>query len=251
MAAARGVSEAVGVALLVLAAVAAAVLLYLWAAGAAGPGGDGQQRVLSCRVKIDSVEVLGGALIAYTRLLGCGGDAVSRGYLVVPGGSSYPLGAGWPWNLTVPEGRVAPVVLYGGNASVPPGEYLLRLVTRSGVEAVYGPVRVGGEFSTTGIAVWANISGLNGTYRVAGGTVTLTVEDLGGGNYRLWFTVSPDPGYTCTHLTAVILNRDLEQPRYIGRYYIYDGDCTTQYWQPLIEDEQPYLVVVAPTLRKT
>lgn len=245
----RGVSEAVAVSLLVLAAVAAAVLLYAWAVAVAGPTGPQQRQPLHCMVKIDSVEELGGALIAYARLPGCRG--VSRGYLVLPGGASYPLGAGWPRNLTPPPGGAAPVVLYGGNASIPPGRYLLRLVALSGVEATYGPVRVGSEFSTTGVAVWANITGLNGTYRVQGGVVSLTVESLGGGNYRLWFSVTPDPGYTCTHLTAVILNHELAAPRYIGKYYIYDGDCVAQYWQPLIEAEQPYLVVVAPTLRRS
>ena len=139
----KGISPIIAVLLLVIIAVAAAVLTYLWVLGYIGTvQQQGGTQPLQERIKIEAVEVTGGALTAvYIRNIGDINANVSTVYLIEPTGSIR--GADFGINTVLVPGEIRRITVTAdqGNFNVDVGEtYVVKVVTAQGAEASYNLV---------------------------------------------------------------------------------------------------------------
>ncbi len=242
----RGISEVAAVALLVLATVAAATLLYLWTSGITVE--DKATPTAFCGLHITAYAGADPTGIhVYAAATGCP-VRLSSGYLVSPSGSAYRLYAvGTP---VLEPGKPEDLWLTPAE-KVPPGSYTLKLVASSGVEAttqVKLQTTLAASVTATGTPEQLNNTVIKGQ----GFTAVFNTTEVAPGSYRLTVTVTPDPGVTATYLKAYILNATLQPPIYIDGWYTYTWQTpftsTTPvywYWQPLIDKEAPYTIVIS------
>ena len=139
----KGISPIIAVLLLVIIAVAAAVLTYLWVLGYIGTvQQQGGTQPLQERIKIEAVEVTGGALTAvYVRNIGDINANISTIYLIEPTGSIK--GVDWDIKEVLAPGEIKRIGVSAdeGDFSVDVGEtYVVKVVTAQGAEASYNLV---------------------------------------------------------------------------------------------------------------
>lgn len=130
----RGISPVIAVLLLVIIAVAAAILTYLWVLGYMGTvQQQGGTEALQERIKVEGVDLSGTRLIGvYVRNVGDVDAVLSSIYLVHPTGDTDQLYSG---RLVIDPGTVRRV---GVSAYLSPGTtYVVKAVTASGTEASY------------------------------------------------------------------------------------------------------------------
>jgi len=131
----KGISPVIAVLLLVIIAVAAAILTYLWVLGYMGTvQQQGTTEALQERIKIDSIETSGGTLSkVYVRNTGDVNVTVNSVYIADSTGEATCIYSG--------EGKeIAPGEVIGISVSysLTPGRtYVVKAVTTSGVEATY------------------------------------------------------------------------------------------------------------------
>ena len=140
----KGISPIIAVLLLVIIAVAAAVLTYLWVLGYIGTvQQQGGTQSLQERIKVEGIEVEGGSITdVYIRNIGDVNANISTIYLVEPSGSVKGV-CDKIW-LELAPGQLNSVAITGdcgstsGDFSVEVGEtYVVKVVTASGAEAAY------------------------------------------------------------------------------------------------------------------
>ena len=243
----RGLSSVVAEVLLVLVVVAAVAVLYAWLGGSVG---SGRFKHVFGAFKIDAVAVNDTGF--YVWLHGVSGRVVvSNAYLVYPSGAVaavlYPVAPSY----TVAAGSIV-VAHYVPDTTVEPGTYLLRVpgVGDDSSKTIIVDRRVGGG---TVFHVLLNTTGVVASRELDGYTVELEIETVDG-YYRLWVRVCAENGTYIYKVVGVIYNSSLLPPRYVGQYYFYVDDytsnpftypdCDIQYWTPLYPDEQPYHVAV-------
>ena len=138
----KGVSPVIATVILVLIAVVAGVLLWLWTSGftSALPA---QQQALYERIKIEGVLVAKGAktnITAYVRNIGNVDVKISTVYILYPNGTIVSVKSGT--DLTVNPSPIAP----GSYATVTANNvtgcqtgytYIIKVVTANGAEAAY------------------------------------------------------------------------------------------------------------------
>ena len=140
----KGISPIIAVLLLVIIAVAAAVLTYLWVLGYIGTvQQQGGTQPLQERIKIEGVEVAGnGTLTAvYVRNIGDINANISTIYLIEPTGSIK--GVDWDIKEVLAPGEIKRIGVSAdeGDFSVDVGEtYVVKVVTAQGAEASYNLV---------------------------------------------------------------------------------------------------------------
>jgi len=131
----KGISPIIAVLLLVIIAVAAAVLTYLWVLGYIGTvQQQGGTQPLQERIKIEGVRVENGQVTAvYVRNIGDVNATVADAYLIFPTGSSER------YNID-PDVSIAPGELREIDVTfdVESGEtYTIKVVTTTGAEAAF------------------------------------------------------------------------------------------------------------------
>lgn len=254
----RALSGAVAAALLVLATVSAATLLYLWAAAASQPPAG---RAALPALKIDAVEPVqggGGGRCVYLRVyLRDAGAAPAT----VEGNTS-----GYLEGDTVAVLRAAPLRSY----RLAPGEEaqlrlvparrvesprLLRVVAAGGVEAS-ATVR-GCRVALLGVVHrHPPVDGsreatvLPGGVRVETWVEYYATDGSGLRLYRVWFNVTPPPGLVVRYARAEILTASGGHPVWAAspvaeHWGLRWPDWWAEYWAPVREDEFPVTVVVS------
>jgi flagellin-like protein len=132
----RGVSPVIATLLLILIAVAAAVLVYLWVSGYVGTATRAQPEMEE-KIKIEAVSgVKSGptTITCYVRNIGGVDAVIVSAYLEAGGIVVSSASAGGQTSIT--PGEVKTVTASGLNLS--PGKtYTIKLVTKTGVEASY------------------------------------------------------------------------------------------------------------------
>ena len=129
----KGVSPVIATLLLILIAVAAAVLVYMWVTGYVRTTATGGEEMAE-RIKIEAVSVSGSTLLtAYVRNVGDVTATINAIYVIDRGGSI--LGSSMGLSSSVGVGSITTVTV---SATLTRGQhYTLRVVTKSGVEASY------------------------------------------------------------------------------------------------------------------
>jgi flagellin-like protein len=132
-----GVSPVIATLLLILIAVAAAVLVYLWVSGYVGTATRAQPEMEE-KLKIEAVQgATSGAtaITCYVRNVG-GVDAVLVNAYLQTGGVVLTTGS---VNTTIKAGTTTavPVTVGLGTSLIPGVTYTIKLVTRTGVETSY------------------------------------------------------------------------------------------------------------------
>ncbi|MEM2305726.1 MAG: archaellin/type IV pilin N-terminal domain-containing protein [Candidatus Methanomethylicia archaeon] len=128
----KGVSPVIATLLLILIAVAAAVLVYMWVTGYVRTTATGGEEMAE-RIKIEAVSVSSGSLTAYVRNVGDVTATINAIYVIDRGGSI--LGSSTGLSSSVGVGSITTVTV---SATLTRGQhYTLRVVTKSGVEASY------------------------------------------------------------------------------------------------------------------
>jgi len=133
----KGISPIIAVLLLVIIAVAAAVLTYLWVLGYIGTvQQQGGTESLQERIKIEGVTISGGSVTSvYVRNIGDVNAEVADAYLIDPSGSSTRCDVA---DTLLSPGDLSPIDTSGCGFSVTSGEtYVIKVVTTTGAEASY------------------------------------------------------------------------------------------------------------------
>ncbi len=130
----KGVSPVIATLLLILIAVAAAVLVYMWVTGYVRTTATGGEEMAE-RIKIEAVSVSGSTLLtAYVRNVGDVTATIDAIYVIDRSGSI--VGSSPNLSSEVSVGSVTTVTVNG--VTLTRGQhYTLRVVTKSGVEASY------------------------------------------------------------------------------------------------------------------
>ncbi len=133
----KGISPIIAVLLLVIIAVAAAVLTYLWVLGYIGTvQQQGGTESLQERIKIEGVEISGGTInTVYVRNIGDVNAEIDTVYLIDPTGSSTDCDVS---NTELTPGTLSEIDTSGCGFGVTSGEtYVIKVVTTTGAEASY------------------------------------------------------------------------------------------------------------------
>ncbi len=135
----KGISPIIAVLLLVIIAVAAAILTYLWVLGYIGTvQQQGGTEALQERLKIEGVDAAGGTLNAvYVRNIGDVQSEIDAIYLL---NATGVIGVDWDIGETIPPGNLTRIDLVAdqGTFDLSVGvTYIVKVVTRTGAEATY------------------------------------------------------------------------------------------------------------------
>ncbi len=131
----KGVSPVIATLLLIIIAVAAAILTYLWITGYLGTvqqqgGTEGLQE----RIRIEAVSYSGGTLTIYVRNIGDVSTTVDAAYIIDHTGTVVKSNTGLSTSLNA--GASGTVTI--GSVTLSDGEtYVVKVVTTTGVEADY------------------------------------------------------------------------------------------------------------------
>jgi len=133
----KGVSPVIATVILVLIAVVAGVLLWLWTSGftSALPA---QQQALYERIKIEGVLVAKGVktnITAYVRNVGNVNVNISTVYILKPDGTIVEYSGVSP--ITISPGSVKMVTVTVQQTYYPGYAYVIKVVTANGAEATY------------------------------------------------------------------------------------------------------------------
>ncbi len=131
----RGVSPVIAVLLLIVIAVAAAVLTYLWVLGYIGTvQSTGGTEQLQEKIKIEGTDISGGYLRGiYVRNIGDATVRVNAVYFIRENGDSDQIYSG---TATISPGRVVYIDTY--DRYLTSGDtYTIKATTETGVEATY------------------------------------------------------------------------------------------------------------------
>jgi len=131
----KGISPVIAVLLLVIIAVAAAILTYLWVLGYIGTvQREGGTEALQERIKIEGVDISGNYLVGvYVRNVGDVEATVNAIYLIDPTGDSRLI---FTSSRTLDPGVVIRIPVSSTYLSVGT-TYVVKAVTTSGTEATY------------------------------------------------------------------------------------------------------------------
>lgn len=132
----KGISPVIAVLLLVIIAVAAAILTYLWVLGYIGTvQRGGSTEALQERIKVEGVDLSGTRIVGvYVRNIGDVQVTVSAVYLIYPSGETYLLEDD-PWPIS--PGSMRRISLDSRPSLSPGTTYVVKAVTASGTEATY------------------------------------------------------------------------------------------------------------------
>uniref|UniRef100_A0A7C4FHW8 Flagellar biosynthesis protein FlaG n=1 Tax=Ignisphaera aggregans TaxID=334771 RepID=A0A7C4FHW8_9CREN len=131
----KGVSPIIATVILVLIAVAAGVMLWLWVSGFASTT-PAEQRALNERIRIDAVEVKDSTVTIYVRNIGNVEVKISAAYILDTSNIIIASNTSTSQMPTIGPGEVKEVKV--SESELDPGyAYRVRVVTASGVEATY------------------------------------------------------------------------------------------------------------------
>ncbi len=134
-----GVSPIIATMILILIAMAAGVLLWVWVSGYLS-GGPGPRPALGERIKIEAVSSKAGSIRVYVRNVGDVPVNVSSGYILDINGN-YVLG-GPIDGVQIRPGEVKDVAIPCDGSLMPSNIYVAKIVTQRGTEALYSFVYV-------------------------------------------------------------------------------------------------------------
>ena len=130
----KGISPVIAVLLLIVIAVAAAVLAYVWITGYIGTlQSQSSSEQLQERVKIDAVEYNGTAVKIYVTNIGETDVTIVSAYVLDPDGTVVASSTG----LTITVGANGGTNTITVTASGLSGRYIAKVVTSRGTEATY------------------------------------------------------------------------------------------------------------------
>jgi len=125
-----GVSPVIATLLLILIAVAAAVLVYLWVTGYVGTATRAQPEMEE-RIKVEAVSVSDTTVKCYVRNVGGVTATVAHAYIETRG---VVITSSGEISSSIPPGSSTTIPISGSLSS---GIYTVRVVTKTGVEASY------------------------------------------------------------------------------------------------------------------
>lgn len=129
-----GVSPIIATIILILIAMVAGVLLWVWVSGYVS-GAPGVRPALEERIKIEAVSLQAGSIKIYVRNVGDVQVNVSSGYILDINGN-YVLG-GPIDGVRIRPGEVKDVVILRDGSLIPNNIYVAKIVTQRGTEALY------------------------------------------------------------------------------------------------------------------
>jgi flagellin-like protein len=128
----KGVSPVIATIILVLIAVVAGVLLWLWVSGYTSTMPT--QQSLYERIKIDAVKIQDGSITVYVRNVGNVAVTITHAYISTPNGVTLVANE-LQQPVTIQPGAVQTVsISYTGTSGY---AYVVKVVTANGVEATY------------------------------------------------------------------------------------------------------------------
>jgi len=137
----KGVSPIIATIILVLIAIAAGVMLWLWVSGfiTATPA---QQPALNERIKIDAVNISSSKskLSIYVRNMGSTNVNITAAYILTTSNTAIAYQTYSNGNVMIPPGQVKKIDMdiTSDSANIKPGyAYVAKVVTANGVEATY------------------------------------------------------------------------------------------------------------------
>ncbi len=140
----KGVSPIIATIILVLIAIAAGVMLWLWVSGFI-TSTPAQQPALNERIKIDAVNISssssssGSNLSIYVRNMGSTNVTITAAYILTT--SNTAIAYSTSINVMIPPGQVTKInmnIPATASANIKPGyAYVAKVVTANGVEATY------------------------------------------------------------------------------------------------------------------
>jgi flagellin-like protein len=134
----KGVSPIIATVILVLIAVAAGVMLWLWVSGFASTT-PAQQQALNERIRIDAVQISNNTVTIYVRNIGNSNVNIGAAYILDTTGIIKAATNTSTINLlTISPGSVNTVNVDVSSADLQAGyAYVAKVVTINGVEATY------------------------------------------------------------------------------------------------------------------
>ena len=247
------VTSAVAALSLVVVAVACALVLYMWlisSSWAASPSPSSvseSMKVEASALVKSSDSVL--AIDLYVRNTGSS-DLLIDAMYVSGGGLSAPVKCHLLEQRLISPGEVARITGYP-SAELQPGVYLVKVVSRGGVEAA-AKVRLTAPAlaSKVFVAAQSNTVGNELTSEDDAARYEVWVSQEGS-YYKVHFRVWAKPGVTIRYVRAELLDRDLEHPDWVGNN---PWEWTTPYtwpdwagvwWYPVKDEEFPVTVVIS------
>ncbi len=254
----KGVSPILATVILVLISVALALILYGFTTGNIRLSTPSEGAAV---LVIDEVALLrqegkpsyAYGISVYVRNVGSG-DALIRpnSLLILKDGKVVAQGMTLTFDskaIRVKPGEIAAITYYI-NALIPGGEYVIKLIPRSGTAAV---ARVSLKCEIIGKSVIHVVNTTND------GSSPVRSEDAyaiyrtwcsqEGGNYKIWFRVYAKPGVTIDAVRAELFSSDGTHPAWVGSNpwewntpYTYP-DWTGAEWVPVQPNEMPVTVI--------
>uniref|UniRef100_A0A7J3Z8H8 Flagellar biosynthesis protein FlaG n=1 Tax=Ignisphaera aggregans TaxID=334771 RepID=A0A7J3Z8H8_9CREN len=133
----KGVSPIIATVILVLIAVAAGVMLWLWVSGFASTTPT-EQQALNERIRIDAVKIKDNIVTIYVRNIGNVDVKISAAYILDTSNIIVASNTSTTEMPTVSRGAVEEVKVVVSSEQLNPGYvYKVRVVTTNGVEATY------------------------------------------------------------------------------------------------------------------
>ena len=133
----RGISPVIATLLLIIIAVAAAVLTYLWITGYMGTlQAQSSTRQTQERIKIEAVQVSGTTITVYVRNVGDVNCVVDAVYIINATSGSI-IGSNTGVGLSLAPGNVNTVAVTLGSGLTDGKTYIVKVVTQTGVEVTY------------------------------------------------------------------------------------------------------------------
>ena len=129
----KGVSPIIATVILVLIAVAAGVMLWLWVSGFASTM-PAEQQALNERIRIDAVQVSDGNVTIYVRNIGKTNVTIGAAYILDTAGNAIGLNTSVSVMLSPGDIRSVPLNVAGLMSGY---AYVAKVVTINGVEATY------------------------------------------------------------------------------------------------------------------
>ncbi len=256
----RSVSHITAVLLLVLVAVGAALLIYLYVTGFR-PYTPSHACTLSIVAVKELTNTIGGSEYGYAIRAWvsidhrCGNVKIDVGYLEHPDGS-----------LAAVLRPIRPVVLNNtftlhevtlySDRPLPIGDYLLRLPGEGLGDPAYSfrlPHPLAGS-----IVIHGNLEEINGSVeRLPGATVivNVTVYEPQYDTYKVTVRVCAEPGHYVYYDRIMVLNATYQPPVYVGHYYVFVEqpvylpftypDCSIADFYPVRGDEAPLTIIAS------